>query len=39
MSREKKVKIFKLVIMVLVILILIGVTVYLFPVIKNLSTT
>lgn len=39
MDRTKKIKIFKIIIMILVISLLIGITVYLFPVIKNLSTT
>ena len=39
MSREKKVKIFKIILMALVIAIFIGVIIYLIPVMKNLSTT
>ena len=39
MNREKKVKIFKIILMALVIAIFIGVIIYLIPVMKNLSTT
>lgn len=39
MNRKDKIKIFKILLMILVIFILIGITLYLFPVIKNLSTT
>ena len=39
MNREKKVKIFKIILMALVVAIFIGVIIYLIPVIKNLSTT
>lgn len=39
MDRKTKIKIFKIIIMVLVIALLIGITIYLFPVIKNLSTS
>lgn len=38
MSRKKKVKIFKIVLTAIVLIMLIGITFYLFPVIKNLST-
>ena len=36
MDRKTKIKIFKIIIMILVIALLIGITIYLFPVIKNL---
>lgn len=39
MNREKKVKIFKIILMALVVAIFIGVIIYLIPVMKNLSTT
>ncbi len=39
MNRKKKVKIFKIILMALVVAIFIGVIIYLIPVIKNLSTT
>ena len=39
MSRKNKVKIFKILVMILVIVLLIGITIYLVPVMKNLSTT
>lgn len=39
MNREKKVKIFKIILMALAVAIFIGVIIYLIPVIKNLSTT
>lgn len=39
MNREKKVKIFKIILMALVLIIFIGVIIYLIPVIKDLSTT
>lgn len=39
MNRKTKIKIFKIIIMMLVIALLIGITIYLFPVIKNLSTS
>ena len=38
MSRKTKIKIFKIILMIIVIFILIGVTIYLIPVMKNLST-
>ncbi len=38
MSRKKKIKIFKIVLMAVVLTLFIGITVYLFPVMKNLST-
>ncbi len=38
MSRKKKVKIFKIILTVLVIVLFIGIIAYLFPVMKNLST-
>ena len=38
MSRKNKVKIFKIILMILVIAIFIGVIIYMFPVMKNLST-
>ena len=38
MSRKDKVKIFKIILMILVIIIFIGVIIYLFPVMKDLST-
>ena len=38
MSRKKKVKIFKILLMAVVLTLFIGITVYLFPVMKNLST-
>lgn len=39
MSRKIKIKIFKITLTLLVIALFIGITIYLFPVIKNLSTT
>ena len=39
MSRKDKVKIFKIILMILVVIIFIGVIIYLFPVMKDLSTT
>lgn len=38
MSRKNKVKIFKIILTLIVIVIFVGVTIYLFPVMKNLST-
>ena len=38
MSRKDKVKIFKIILMIFVVIIFIGVIIYLFPVIKDLST-
>lgn len=38
MSRKKKIKIFKILLMAVVLTLFIGITVYLFPVMKNLST-
>ena len=38
MSRKNKVKIFKILLMAVVLTLFIGITVYLFPVMKNLST-
>lgn len=38
MSRKKKIKIFKILLMSVVLTLFIGITVYLFPVMKNLST-
>ena len=38
MSRKDKVKIFKIILMILVVIIFIGVIIYLFPVMKDLST-
>lgn len=38
MSRKNKVKIFKAILTILVVAIFIGITIYLFPVMKNLST-
>ena len=37
-NRNKKLKIVKLVVFVVTILLMIGMTIYLFPVMKNLST-
>mgnify|MGYP001854837454 CR=1 FL=1 len=39
MSRKDKIKIFKLILMAVVLLLIIGVIIYLLPVMKNLSTT
>lgn len=39
MSRKNKIKIFKIMLIVLVSILFIGITIYLFPVMKNLSTT
>lgn len=39
MSKKNKVKIFKIILTVIVLTIFIGITIYLFPVMKNLSTT
>lgn len=39
MSRKNTVKIFKLILMIVVLAICIGIIIYLFPVMKNLSTT
>lgn len=39
MCRKDKVKIFKIILMILVVIIFIGVIIYLFPVMKDLSTT
>ena len=38
MSRKSKVKIFKIILTLIVITIFVGVVIYLFPVMKNLST-
>lgn len=38
MSRKNKVKIFKIILTILVVAIFIGITIYLFPVIRNIST-
>ena len=38
MSRKRKIKIFKILLMAVVLTLFIGITVYLFPVMKNLST-
>ena len=38
MSRKKKIKRFKILLMAVVLTLFIGITVYLFPVMKNLST-
>ena len=38
MSRKNKVKIFKVLLSVVVLVLIIGITIYLFPVMKNLST-
>lgn len=38
MSRKTKIKVFKIVLMIMVLLILIGATIYLIPVMKNLTT-
>lgn len=38
MSRKSKIKIFKIIILILVVILLVGITIYLFPVIRNLST-
>lgn len=39
MSKKNKIKIFKIILTVIVLTIFIGITIYLFPVMKNLSTT
>ncbi len=39
MSRKNKIKIFKIILTLLVITLFVGITIYLFPVMKNLSTT
>ena len=39
MSRKNKIKIFKIILTISVLALFIGITIYLFPVIKNLSTT
>lgn len=39
MSKKSKVKIFKIILTVLVLTIFVGMAIYLFPVMKNLSTT
>lgn len=39
MNKKSKIKIFKVILTILVLFIFIGVIVYLFPVMKNLSTT
>lgn len=39
MSKKSKIKIFKIALTILVLTIFIGITIYLFPVMKNLSTT
>ena len=39
MSKKSKVKIFKIILTVVVLAIFVGITIYLFPVMKNLSTT
>lgn len=39
MKRNSKLKIFKIILTILVLIIFIGITIYLFPVMKNLSTT
>ena len=38
MSKKKKIKIFKILLMAVVLTLFIGITVYLFPIMKNLST-
>ncbi len=38
MSRKKKIKRFKILLMAVVLTLFIGITVYLFPIMKNLST-
>lgn len=38
MSRKNKVAIFKIILLIIVLTICIGITLYLFPVMKNLST-
>ena len=38
MSRKNKIKIFKIILTILVLALFIGITIYLFPVMKNLST-
>lgn len=38
MSRKNKVKIFKIILAIIVVTLIIGITLYLFPVMKNLST-
>ena len=39
MSRKHKVKIFKIILAIVVLVLIIGIIAYLFPVMKNLSTT
>lgn len=39
MNKKNKVKIFKIILAILVLALFVGITIYLFPVIKNLSTT
>lgn len=39
MNKKNKIKIFKIILTILVLTILVGITIYLFPVMKNLSTT
>lgn len=39
MNKKNKVKIFKIILAILVLVLFVGITIYLFPVIKNLSTT
>lgn len=39
MDRKKKIKIFKIILTVFVLMLFLGITIYLFPVMKNLSTT
>lgn len=39
MSRKNKVKIFKIILLILVLIIIVGAIIYLFPVIKKISTT
>lgn len=38
MSRKNKIKMFKILLMAVVLILFVGITIYLFPVIKNLST-
>lgn len=38
MSRKEKVKVFKIILLSIVLIISVGVIIYLFPVMKNLST-
>lgn len=38
MSRKKKVKVFKLILTIIVLTLFVGITIYLFPVVKNLAT-